>query len=413
MAAAVFCGRLVQNYVLLHYEEGVRELAVFALALAFIGVFQSTLAFAPQMANVLVRGPKSFRSSFRFLIGTSVVFTVPIVLVAWTPLGARIMPVVYRVSDDDIRLILLYLRYFAPLVLLGGVSLFFEGLLVQARRTGIVSTLRMGNLGVLIGMLLAGSRAGWSPVLTLSLSLVVPLVCHTVATGMLALRFHVRHSGAEDRLLTVREIASFFLPMVATTIMFTLTRPIIFGFLTASAGTGEGGAGRAEAMIAGLSLAFNFNMLFQATVNQFRNLSVTFGTRDLPGLRRFMKRVTIVVALAMAVSVASPLARLFMRYLQGASGAALDVACQALWPLIAVPVVIAFRNYYHGLAMVRRRTVAMAAGGVARNLVIVLCGPVLLALGWYNHVAAAAMLVTGFVAEAATVFRLARSNRGG
>ena len=162
-------------------------------------------------------------------------------------------------------------------------------------------------------------------------------------------------------------------------------------------------------MIAGLSLAFNFNMLFQSTVNQFRNLSVTFGTRDLPGLRRFMKRVTAVVAMVMLICVASPVARLFMRYLQGASGAALDVACQALWPLIAVPVVIAFRNYYHGLAMVRRRTGAMAAGGASRNLVIVLCGPMLLALGWYNHVAAAAMLLTGFTAEAATVFRVTAS----
>ncbi|MCK4284239.1 MAG: hypothetical protein KAX44_07975, partial [Candidatus Brocadiae bacterium] len=48
MAVAFFSGRLFQNYVLLRYEEGVRELAMFALAMAFFHPFRGTLIFAPQ-----------------------------------------------------------------------------------------------------------------------------------------------------------------------------------------------------------------------------------------------------------------------------------------------------------------------------------------------------------------------------
>jgi len=413
MAVAIFSGRLMQNYVLLHYREGVRELAVFALAQAFFGLFSGTMAFAPHMANVLVRGPKSFRACLRFVAVMSVLFTVPVAMVAWTPLGSRVVPMIYRVGEDNVRLIRLYLRYFTPLIFIAGIGCYFEGLLVQAKRTGIVSGLRIGSLAMLIGVLLLGSGLGWTPVVTLSLSLLLPATAHMVVGGVLLAQYRVRHAREQDRALTQREIAAFFLPMVATTIMFTLTRPIIFAFLTAAAGSGRGDAGAVETMIAGVSLAFNLNMLFQSTVNQFRHLSVTYGTRDLAALRGFMVRVTAVVAGVMLIAVASPLSRLFLRYLQGAEGAALDMACQALWVLVPVPVVIAFRNYHHGLAMVRRQTGSMAAGAVSRNVMIVPLALALLALGWYNHIAAAAMLVTGFGAEAATVCLLTRARHPG
>ncbi len=402
MAIAVFSGRLVQNYVLLQYEEGVRELAVYALAMAFFGPFRGVMAFAPQMANVLVRGPRSFRATLRFVMSLAVLCTALLAVVAWTPLGGRIMPIIYNMPSRDIDLILVYLRYFTPLILLTGACFYFEGLLVQAHRTGIVSALRIGSLLLAVCVLAVGLYGGWSPVFTLSLSLILPVAVHTVVGGLMLLKYRVRHSGEEDRRLTQREVARFYLPMVATTIMFTLTRPIIFAFLTVSAQR-SGGAVSAEAMVAGVSLAFNVNMLFQSTVNQFRNLSVTFGTENLPALRRFMVRITAGVFLLMALVVLTPVARLFLRHLQGAEGAPLAMACQSLYVLLLVPIVIGWRNYHHGLAMVRKRTAAMAAGAMSRNLSILPLGAALLALGWYNHIAAAAMLVVGFASEATTV----------
>ena len=411
MSVAMFSGRLVQNWVLLHYEAGERELAVFALALALFNPFRATLAFAPQLANVLVRGPKSFRASLTFLVSTSLVFSVPILLLAWTPLGPLIVPALYNVSDADIRLILLYLRYLAPLVLMGGAARFFEGLLMQAERTGIVSLLRVGNLALLVGVLVLGMWQKWDPVTTLSVSLLVPAAAHLLATGALMLAFRVRHDASEDQPLRQREIAAFFLPMVLTTIMFTLTRPIIFAFLTTLNPRGDPALPSVETLIAAVSLALSVNMLFQANLNQFRNLFVTFGRQDRRGVRRFMVRATGCIAALMTLVVATPVARLFLQHLQGATGETLDMAVDALWVLLLVPPVVGCRNYFHGLAMVRRRTGSMAAGATMRNVSILACAPVLLRLGWYNHVTAAAMMVTGFAAEAATVGLLALRRR--
>ncbi|MCK4283616.1 MAG: hypothetical protein KAX44_04795, partial [Candidatus Brocadiae bacterium] len=411
MAVAFFSGRLFQNYVLLRYEEGVRELAMFALAMAFFHPFRGTLIFAPQMANVLVRGPKSFRASFSFLIGMSVLFTVPILLVAWTPLGRRIMPLIYGVSDENIRLILLYLRYFTPLVLVGGVCFYCEGLLVQAKRTGIVSALRIGSLGMLVAVLVIGCGLRWRPVTAVGLSVLLSAVTHAIVAGGFTLAFRVRHSGGEDSALKQREIAAFFLPMVATTVMFALTWPIIFAFLTSLNPDGDPGLPAVEPMIAGVSLALSFSLLFHATLNQLRHLLVTFVREDRRGVRRFVMRVTAGVAVLMVIVVVSPAARLFLRHLQGAEGPTLTMARQALWVMLLVPPIVGCRNYFHGLAMVDRRTGAMAAGSFARNLAVIVCAPALVALGWYNHVAAAIMFVSALAAEAATVFLLTRARR--
>jgi len=61
--------------------------------------------------------------------------------------------------------------------------------------------------------------------------------------------------------------------------------------------------------------------------------------------------------------------------------------------------VVTLRNYFHGIAMVKRETGPMGAGAVARNVASYVAAAVLLPLGRLNHVSAAAILLLGFVAE--------------
>ncbi len=306
MGVVVLAGRLTQNYVLLGYQSGVRELAVFTLALAVFNPFTAGIGFTPQMANVLVRGPKSFRAALRFLITICLGFTLPLVLVAWTPLGAHILPHIYRIKPEGLHLIERYLRYLTPLILMNGVANFLVGLLVQVHRTGMVTVLRGVYLALTVGVLAAGIRLGWGPVPTLSLSLLVPAAVQLALTATLVALLHEHPAVSEDRALTQREIAAFYGPMVATTVLFTLSRPIILGFVTVAQGDDPA---LVETTVAALSLAFSFNMIFQSAINQFRNVFVTFGGRDAAGVRRFMFRCTVVVAGLMLLVVATPLVR--------------------------------------------------------------------------------------------------------
>ena len=412
IGAVVVAGRLGQNRVLLGYEEGKRELAQFTLALAIFGPFRSALIFVPQMSNVLVRGPKSFRSSARFLFTVCVLLTLPVALLGWTRLGDLVLPHIYNVDAERIGQIRAYVRYFTPLILMGGVSGFLTGLLIQSMRTGMVTVLRIARIGMLVGSLGVGVWAGWPPVVTLCSSLLLASAGQLALAAVLFAKYGRSPPGEDDRRLTQGEIATFFLPMVATTILFATSRPIIFKFLTALNPTGDPALPDVDAMVSAVGLTFTFNMAFQVAVNQFRNVLVTFGRQDPEGVRRFVRRVAFGLTGVMILAAASPVVTWFLRDLQNAQGELLRMARQAVWPLVLAPLVVTWRNYYHGLTMAHRRTGGMALGGLGRNVAVLACAPVLVALGAYNHVAAAAMLVVAFAAEAATTMLFTRRWRG-
>jgi hypothetical protein len=408
MGVVSLAGGLAQNYVLLGYESGVRELAVFALALAVVSIFAAGTAFTSQMANVLVRGPLSMRSAVRFMVTLCILFSLPLALMGWTPLGRLVLPLVYNVSEENLTLIVRYLRYLSPLVLVGGASGFQIGLLVQARRTGVVTALAVTQLGLTVGTLAAGVRFRWDPVVALSLSMLVPAAANLVLTTVLQLAYHTHAALGEDRALRQREIAAFFLPLVFTALLFTLSRPIILAFITAQE---RGDLVGVETTVAAVSLAWSFNVIFQSAANQFRDFFITFGRRDLAGVRRFMARTTVVLTCLMLFVVATPLGTLFLRYLQGATGETLRMAREAMWVLVFVPPIIAWRNYFHGLTLIHRRTGGMTAGSFMRNVAILATAWLLTALGWFNHVAAAGTLVVGFAVEALTVTLVTRGWR--
>jgi hypothetical protein len=402
MTIALVAGGMAQNYVLLHYKRGTQELAVFTLALAVFGPFRSALVFAAQMSNVLVRGPKSLASSLRFLVVLCVLLTLPVLVLGWTPLGGLVLRTIYNVPADRIAGIVTYLRYFAPLILMGGVYGYLMGLLLQARRTGVVTMQRILHLVLMVSLLALGSWRGWAPTVTLSLSLLLPLAASLVLSVMLVYLLHEHRNLHEDETVPQRHIAVFFLPMVATPVMFALTRPILFGFVTAMNPQDLPGLPNVDNTISALKLALTFSILFQAMVNQFRNVFVTFGRDDPEGVRKFMFRVCAGITVLMVLATGSPFSRFFMRRLQGASGEVLEMAVHSLWPFCLVPLIITWRNYQHGVCMVTRHTGGMFAGSAMRNVAAFLCAAALTRFGLYGCLAAVCVLMVSFAVEAAT-----------
>jgi hypothetical protein len=146
-------------------------------------------------------------------------------------------------------------------------------------------------------------------------------------------------------------------------------------------------------------------------LNQFRHLFITFGANETGQVRKFMQQVTVWVVGAMALVAATPLSALLFSRLLGLDPGLTAMARQTLWVLVFIPIAISFRNYYHGLALVQRRTAGMALGSAMRIGAIFLSAAALLSLHWLNHVTAAATLVLGFTAETAGVYLALRYGR--
>ncbi|NRA38695.1 MAG: hypothetical protein HRU15_11185 [Planctomycetes bacterium] len=77
---------------------------------------------------------------------------------------------------------------------------------------------------------------------------------------------------------------------------------------------------------------------------------------------------------------------------------------EAMLVLCVIPLLIALRNYMHGLALLDHSTVRMGVGGVMRVVFIWISCMIFYNTNTLNHVTAACALTSGFVAEVMVMF---------
>lgn len=395
-------GPLAQTSVLARFPDAVRELAVFARAWGTFALFNATLVFMPQLANVLARGPEARRTCLRFAVGASLAVLAPLILVAGTGPGRTLLADLYGISGATLDQVVRYLRWLCPMILVNGLRMYHTGLLVQIRRTGTVTFLNAGHLTVLLTILITGLHRGWAPVTTVVSAQLVAGTGYLIAVVALVARLGppgndpaARWPDPPSEPVTTRSAFAFFWPVAVTSGLFAFSRPILYSF---AGRTAEG-----DVLIAALKIAFDVAMLFHIPLNQFRHVFATFGRTDLVAVRRFLTRVTATTTVFAVGALASGLMRVGIERGIGASEEVVPGALRALWVLALIPASVALRNYFHGLSLTDRRTRPMALGSVFRNLAIFAAGWMLHRAGVLGYATGAAALLLGFVVEALTV----------
>ncbi len=385
-----------QNGALARYPDAVEELAVFALASSTFGLFNAGLNFTSQLATVYARSTHGRRLSQRFVGAWSLTLTMPLAAIAGTEIGALGIAVAYGVDAALADRVQEYLVYMLPLLFVTAQRLFLTGLLVQARLTGWVTVLNAVFLASAIVVLVAGLSLGVGPVATLVGAQTLAGSLHWGLTALVVRRNYSWTQAAEHERLTVGELIRFFLPMTATGVMFAISRPVLYAFVSRMP---DG-----IASIAALRVAFDFSSLFQQAANQFRHFFVAFGIDELAAKRRFMALVCLGITIAMLAVSATPIGDWLLGRLLGIPQAVLQPAVEVLLVLCLMPLVIVLRNYFHGLLMVQRRTTSMAIGGTMRVVAIWVLAQLAYALGGLDHVTAAFILLFGFATETLMVF---------
>lgn len=390
---AMLLGAQFKNGILASYADGKTELASFAIAAGTFGFMHACIIFVPHMSNVLARSRTSHRVCYRFTLTIGMVLSVPLLFLVFSAHGNELLARVYNLNGSARASVLAYLRMLTPLILVDALRNYYMGLLVQAKRTRTVTALNVAALVVTIAILFYGRRSGWSAVITLSGATIVAAGFHLVCVFMAcACSQGPGASTPDQRDVQLAEVFHFYWPTATTSVMFALSRPIMYGFINRLP---EG-----LAAVAALRVAFDFAMLFHNPCNQFRHFFATYGGEDLAGTRRFMKTVVLGLTAAMVITVFSPLARWILLALMRIPDDVVSRVMPVLMVLCLTPVVITTRNYYHGRLMVCRRTLGMAVGAVCRVLLIAIFSFGLYRLGRLNHVYCAAMLIAGFAVEA-------------
>ena len=382
-----------QNSVLAHYPRAEIELATFALASSSFQLVNAMLIFIPQMVAVMARTPADRAQCARFAIAAGAALSLPLLLMGFTRTGAGLLIRWMNIPEALAPAVVRYLQWLAPLVCINAIRHYCTGILVLAERTRTVTLMNAAHLCVLVTVLLGGLKGGWGALRTLALATVLANLLH-FTLGVLTVRRvtipdHQMRRGAPT--VTWKTMLAFFWPLAATSLLFAMSRPVLYASINLTAG--------AAVAIASLRVGFDFCALFQNPINQFRHVYATYGASDPKGVTRFMVKVTTFYLALMALTVFTPLSRLVFGRLMGLEGEVLVRSLQVIRVLLLLPLLIMIRNLYHGKMMVRRKTAGMAFAALLRVGAMALAAHALLRLGGLNHITGAAVLLAGFVAE--------------
>lgn len=384
-----------QNGALARYPDAATELAVFALAQGTFGFFNAALNFTPQLANVYSRTPVTHRTTHQFVWLACAILMAGLAFLGFSTPGRALVQLGYGIDEALLGRVTTYLMLLVPVLALNGSRLFITGTLVQARLTGWVTALNGVYLATIALVLVIGFQADLAPVYTLVGAQAIAAVVHLgLGLWIRAARYDYPDDSADEK-LSFGELARFFVPVTTTGVMFALSRPVLYAFVSR---TPEG-----IVSIAAMRVAFDFSMIFQQAANQFRHFFVTFGLDDLAGKRLFMALVCSGITTVMLAVALTPLSQWVLTDLLGVGQEIKSRAIDVILIMCALPTIIIVRNYFHGILMVRRRTVGMAAGGMLRVAGIYGLAQLLHTAGWLDHRSAAVVLLLGFAIETVVV----------
>ena len=393
-----------QNAALARYPEAVTELAIFALGYSSFGFFRASLNFIAQLSNIFARSRTGSSRCHRFVLLVSILIMLPLVLLGHSTVGAGLLSQLYGIDADLTARVQEYLVYLAPVILFGAQRFYYTGLLIQGRLTGWVTVLNTFFLTAVILGLMLGFSLGFKPVYVLVGSETIAIILQLIGTLWVKRRYYRLPATPEHEALRYGELVRFFVPVSMTGVMFALSRPILYAFVIR--------VPNGILAIAAMRVAFDFSMLFQSAANQFRHFFVTFGLDDLPGKRKFMALVGIVITATMLLFALTPLSDYIWRDLMKIPDDVRVLALEVILIMCFMPGVIIFRNYFHGRLMVERRTSGMAVGSILRVLSIYFAAQLFFSLGWLNHITASIILILGFVVETAVVIQAAARGQG-
>jgi len=280
-------------------------------------------------------------------------------------------------------------------MLIDGLRQFQLGLLVQNRMTGRVTVLNLIQLSVMITGLMSGFSLGLPAPIVLVGSQLVSSVLHLALLIQIVRRDYRLPSVAEHENLKVGELISFFVPVATTGVMFAVSRPVLYAFIARTPD--------AIVSIAAMRVGFDVATLFQMTANQFRHFFVTFGDTNLREKRLFMFLVGSGITAVMLIIALTPLSTFLLSDLIGVKGKVLLQAREVLMMMCVLPALLLWRNYYHGLLMVARKTNGMAMGSMSRVGAIYLFAQFLYFLQILDYQTGTIILLLGFVLEATVV----------
>jgi len=201
----------VINGALARQSDFVTALAAFSVAMV-LHLFIASPSYQNHTVTIaMVRGRRSLRGTAIFVTVVALYVSAFLALVAFTPLGDFILGRLIGVEGEIARQARAVLGIMVLLPFLTGFRGLFQGLVIQARRTGLVSFATLVRVAALLGCLALGAPWFTGAVLG-AVALVGCIFVETVLMGYFAWRCRIQHPGGSAERGTL-EIFRFAFPL--------------------------------------------------------------------------------------------------------------------------------------------------------------------------------------------------------
>lgn len=302
----------VINGALARQSDFVTALAAFSVAMVLHLFIASPSYQNHTVAIAMVRGPRSLRGTALFVTLVALYVSALLALVAFTPLGGFVLGRLLGVEGEIARQARAVLGIMVALPFLTGFRGLFQGLVMQARRTALVSFATLVRVAALLGCLALG--APWfSGAVLGAVGLVGCILVETLLMAWFAWRVRIRHDGGGSE-RGAGEIFRFAFPLAYSSCL-QQTIPLLINAIISR--LPDGALALASfGVIRGFIFLLGGPMrnLQQACQTLVRNLA------DYLQLVRFFRRVGSALAV-LTVLVAYPLSRPVLGGLMGLDAA--------------------------------------------------------------------------------------------
>jgi progressive ankylosis protein len=380
-------------------------LAAYGLAYGLLLFFSSPLAQAKQMSLVLVDDRRSLRQTGLFVLVIGLLVMGIQVSLVVTPLGGWVIDDLHQVDGRLAEMVRTVLLWLLPVPLLRSLTLFLCGPLIRARHTEVLSyatgaSMAAGIATVFVLLPLEAVRANpiWLPILaTYTMTILDMAVILWGVRRYIALP-EVAERTVERSALSYGYIIRFFWPLALIMVVQELSRPLINLFIA----RGPDGT----LALAVLTVAYALGQWPYRWLNEIRNLPPAFALED-KGLVRVRRFAFACGLLSFGISIVlfwTPVRDFLLLSLIGVDIELAQLAHTPLALFAFFSFVVMVRAYLHGVALLERRTRALALSGPARLASILLVLIVLPYAGVAGATLGVAALLAGFTGETITVW---------
>lgn len=360
------------NAGLARLEDAVVSLASFSVAMV-LHLFVASPSYQNHTITIaMVRGRQSLRNTLIFALLLASYVSVMLGLLAFTPVGTLVLDRLLGVSPEvaegarDVLSLLIFLPFFT------GLRGLFQGLVIQARRTSLVSLATGVRIAALFGYLWIGQQLFNGPQVA-AFALLFCVITETLVIGLFAWRVHL--VAEEDDRRSFGEIFRYAFPLAYSSGL-QQTIPLLVNAIISRLPDGT-------LALAAFGIIRGFLFLLAGPLRNLQQAYLTLirQVADTRILLRFYRHLSLGMAVVM-LAVAGPLNQVILGTLMGLEP---QMRSYITWPLAACalfPVLYGGANLLRGWFAGVHQTRLLGRSTFYKALLLVICWPLVVLPDW-------------------------------